>query len=350
MLVRLLTFIIFITPVFLAAQNDPATPVEGALPDPEAAPALSPVEPESENLPVAKPEPEGATNSSTLQDDPARKASDLPEKGTEQPATNEGQPFHDPFSDQPAQAPESVAPADRFASPPVDQFAPPPPAPVSSPTPLPQEVQPQPPAEPPTAAPMPPEFAPPLKSFDFPEPEELKGPVSEDYLQARKMDAEIKKDTWNIGGAFGGGINMNRRDNQVDFEFSGGYRPREQLELGATIYYRFTKDALIGFLATGKWDFILRRSAASRIDFLPEVGLGWTLRIPPSTNKITEGRMPFRFGSEFLFYATPKFAITTHAAIETFLFSVDTHGNGTNFFRAGLPTQLILLLGTRFEF
>jgi hypothetical protein len=178
----------------------------------------------------------------------------------------------------------------------------------------------------------------------------LKGPVAEDYLASERARSETKAKTWNVNPSFGAGFNLNRRNNQVHFETSGGYRLDEIWEVGGAVYYRFVKDSLLGFVATGKRNFVLRDSRDLRIDCLAGGGLEWAMRKPPSTAKFSEGRMGFRLSSEFLFYPFPRFAITSLVGIESFLFSVTTKGDWTSFFRKGLPTQLLVTVGTRWEF
>jgi hypothetical protein len=295
------------------------------------------------------PRSEGNSGESAAPNESIEKnANDLPTKGAQSDQANPQDAFQDPFANPvpevndpatpPTTHPDDIAPA----RPNIPSEAPP-----STP---PARAEPVRPVETPSAPPPVPQNIDTPKTFDFPESDEVKGPVSAEYASARRQENETKSKTFNAGLSFGGGFNMNRRYNQPHLEISGGYRLTEVWEVGLSGYYRLVKDSLMGLLATVKYGFVVLNRRDLRIDVLPQFSMGWTLRKAPSGTKFSEGRMPIRIGAETVFYPFPKFGITVLTAVEMFLFSLTTDGTTTNFLSKGVPTQAIIGLGTRWEF
>lgn len=270
--------------------------------------------------------------------------------------TNSGEAFQDPFAPS-APAPSNITPSN---VPPSNM------APSSSPVvpsgsdPQFEEISPNAPSEtvPNGLAPSgvaPPNSVGPIapppvkKDFSFPELEEFKGPVTQEVVQKEQNFIGTPVGAWNMGLGIGMGLNINRRNQQVQFETQGGYRLYEQFELGGVVSYRFINDALIGFIFTGNGFFRLTEPPGRRIDLKLGGGLGWTLRAPKT--KFTEGRFTLRAQTGLLVYISPGFALTADAALESFIFSVDSNGDSTNLMKGGgAPTQLMLTLGSRWEF
>jgi hypothetical protein len=300
---------------------------------------------------------------------------------SESPVTNSGESFQDPFSNpnaaevqQPAENPlpsESPNLGSPVAEPPkgINEIpAPsttltpeptlePAPAPSLTPTPAPAATPPSTFAPPPSEEPvMEPELAPPpsmlppapKNDFSFPETEEFQGPIDRNVVRTEFASASTRIGTYNLGLGLGAGFNMNKRHQQIHMEVNGGYRLYQYFEVGGIVSARFVKDKIIGMIAMAKGFYPLTGPSSLRMDFAYGGGLGWSLRAAHST--FNEGRLTVRLQSELLAYPFPKFAITLMTAFETFLlaaYSDDTRNLMSN---GGPPSQLILTLGTRWEF
>jgi hypothetical protein len=145
------------------------------------------------------------------------------------------------------------------------------------------------------------------------------------------------------------GANVNKRHEQVHFEGNGGYRLREDLEIGGVLSYRFITDKLIGFIATGKKIWRITKAPSRRIDLAAGGGLGWTLRA--RSNTFTEGRFTLRAQGDAFFYVNPTMALTSAMAFEVFPFGITSDGEANNLMSSGgPPTQFILSVGMRWEY
>lgn len=234
------------------------------------------------------------------------------------PAARPSRPrFSDPFKEP--LAPEETAPAQNPASEPVI------------------------PAEP-----VPVEVAP-KKDFEFPAMNSSpQGPKTQEILRAEQASEVTPEGAWSLGLLGGGGFNLHRRNNQAAFEFFTDYRIQNRGDLGVHISYRVGGDWVLGFLVTYKYFFRLTQEGAWRIEVAPMAGLGW--HALADKVKFNQGRMPIRYGAELVAYALPRFAVITQTVFESFLFGYDVERNFKHYFsNGGLPTQILVTAGVRFE-
>lgn len=198
------------------------------------------------------------------------------------------------------------------------------------------------------------DFQPPVQNFEFPDVEEPQGPVSQSVRDSELSQYRTQVGAWHMGFGTGFAANLNRRPSQFHGELYGGYRLWEDFDLGALLSMRARSDILLGFYATSKYYVRLTDPEQMRIELAMMAGLGWTLK--EINDKFREGRFSFRTGVDGLFYVNPFFAIVSSLAMDTHLFAVDTDGEAVNLFKGqggshgGPPTQLLLLLGVRFDF
>jgi len=259
-------------------------------------------------------------------------AQDLPpleESGqTTQPA-----PTSDPSS--PAARPSRPRFADPFKEAPVPEET----APVENRT-----SEPMIPAEP---APV--EIVP-KKDFEFPSINSSpQGPKTQEILRAEQASEVTPEGAWSLGFLGGGAFNANRRNNQAAFEFYTDYRIQNRGDLGVHLSYRVGGDWILGFLVTYKYFFRLTSDGIWRIELAPMAGLGW--HALADKVKFNQGRMPIRYGAELVAYALPRFAVITQTVFESFLFGYDTEKKFKQYFtNGGLPTQILVTAGVRFEF
>lgn len=256
------------------------------------------------------------------------------------PLTNTGEVFQDPFSETPMEE------------------VPPPPAPSASPEIAPQSSasSPSPAASPETNTELNPLSAPnssPASSprvIEFPEPEEVGGPKAQDYFEAEALGQRNRVGTWNLGGAFGMGYRINKVPNQVHMELNGGYRIEKDWELGGVVSYRFVSQWFLSFLVMAKYIWTLSKSQNFQIDWAPSFGTGWT-HFSLNAKEFTRVRWAWRINSDFLFYASPQFALVGLVGLETYILDYISGEGFSNPGRGGgWPTAGLFGLGVRFEF
>ena len=252
------------------------------------------------------------------------------------PAEQPPSSFQDPFA---APAPEAVQEVPPL---PNNGEAPAAPAPTLSPDP---NATIAPPAEPAFE-----DQPKPKDDFAFPENmEEERGPVSQDVVRSELLEQQTQPGTWHMGATLGGGMNVNNRRNQIHFQIDGGYRYSHHSEFGGIISYRFIKDKLLGFIGTYDYVWRMTNPPTTRIDVRAGGGLGWTLQAV--SGSFTQGLFTLRLHGEALFYIWPTMALSSAAALEMFPFGFTTDGKAKNLLGGnGLPTQLMLGLGIRYEF
>ena len=195
-----------------------------------------------------------------------------------------------------------------------------------------------------------PEEVAPKKAFEFPttssNPE---GPKTQELVLSELSSETTAVGTYSLNLSFGGGFNVNRRNNQSAFEISGDYRFQTQDELGMVINYRIGADWIFGALATYKRYYRVTPDQSFRIELAPIVGIGWNARA--DNGKFNEGRFPMRYGVDVLMYAFPRFAVIFQTQFESFLFGYNESKTWSFYFsNGGPPTQILTKLGVRFQF
>lgn len=247
--------------------------------------------------------------------------------------------FQDPFASPPTEEPalpELPPPGETPAPTPQEQVAPDVPSAIPSPPPPPSLTPPPPPTEPMRATP-----------FEFPQPS-TEGPITEQILQNQELEAATGPGSWALGLGVGSAVNLNRHVTQMAFDLTAGYRLDANWEVGLLTYYRFVNVKYIGFLAQARYQFRLTDPDSFRTELAFMFATGWAIR--SKSGGFNEGRLPTRLESEILMYATPKWALTARVGVESHLMGY-ANSSYTNFFKGrGLPSQLLLMAGSRIEF
>lgn len=271
---------------------------------------------------------------------------------TQPPLTNSGENFKDPFAEE--IQPEEATPSNTLpkSTPPAPQVTSPtqPSAPSSNDEPEFEDFAPQQNSNlpPPPLMEEPAPTLTPKRDFNFPQIEQFKGPVDQEVLQLERSVENTRLHSWNMGVGLGMALNLNKRHQQIHSEVNGGYRLYRLFEVGGILSTRLMTDKLIGLIGTAKGFYTLARPQGMRLDLGYGGGLGWTFRA--AHNTFNEGRFTVRLQTDFLFFPFPEFAIVLMSAYEGFLFSVFSDGTENLMKKGGAPSQVLLTLGTRWEF
>ena len=227
---------------------------------------------------------------------------------------------------RPAEAGPAVAPSPESA---------PAPAPVAEPTQINPSTTPEIPFE--------------ERPLIFPGEDRDAAPVTQSIFEKERRDQT--KTIWNLGFDLGIAMNMNRRQQQINFAMSGGYRFWPEWELDLSLYYRAVKDTLLGFVGEARYIWIFSNSPSVTWKLLPVGGLGWTLRMVPSGSKFSESRFSVRVGAQCLAYFLPQVAAVGGLVIDSYVFGyVSGQGAQNLMSHGGAPTQALLSFGARWDF